>query len=254
MRLYDNAFSPYAFKVRACLYEKGIAFEHRELRVSSDHGALKRVNPRGEVPALEDGDAGLYDSKVICEYLEERFPAPALLPADPARRARVRQIELIADMQLDPLFFLLSLLVLRPSLQSRVPEALPRAAETARAHYANLERELAGRDYLVGDFSRADVACYPHLMSAAFLGQEIGADHPALRAWLERMTGRPAIRRARREYAAAFRDFQGAADPFFSRERMHVRDARVEWAIRFGLGPWLLEEIGAGRAFFSPVP
>src|SRR5678815_3624988 len=71
MRLYDNAFSPYAFKVRACLYEKGIAFEHHDLRASADHADLRRVNPRGEVPALEDGATVLYDSKVICEYLEE---------------------------------------------------------------------------------------------------------------------------------------------------------------------------------------
>src|SRR5438093_2237928 len=102
MRLYDNAFSPYAFKVRACLYEKGIPFEHQELRHSRDHEELRRVNPRGEVPALSDAEALLYDSKVICEYLEERFPAPPLLPADPARRARARQLELIADTQLDP--------------------------------------------------------------------------------------------------------------------------------------------------------
>jgi glutathione S-transferase len=254
MRLYDNAFSPYAFKVRACLYEKAIAFEHRDLRTSADHADLRRMNPRGEVPALEDGAAVLYDSKVICEYLEERFPAPPLLPADPARRARVRQLELIADMQLDPVFFALSLVVLRPQIQERAPEALPRAGETVRRQYADLERELAGRDWLAGEFSRADVACYPHVMSGAFLGQQIGPDFPGLRAWLERMTARDGIRRARREYAAAFREFQSAPDPFFSRERMHVRDARVEWLIRLGLGPWLIEELAAGRAFFSPVP
>jgi glutathione S-transferase len=204
------------------------------------------------VPALEDGGALLYDSKVICEYLEERFPTPPLLPADPARRARARQLELIADTQLDPCFPVLSLM--RPKLRARVPEALPRIAEALQKHYANLERELAERDYLLGDFSRADVAFYPHPMSAAFLGQEIGPQYPGLRTWLDRMGTREAIRRARREFAAAFRESQSGEDPFFSRERLHWRDSRLEWAIRFGLGPWLLEELDAGRAFFSPVP
>ena len=63
--LYDNPFSPYAFKVRAALYEKGIAHEQHEIRTHADREALLRVNPRGEVPALVDGGAVTPRSKVI---------------------------------------------------------------------------------------------------------------------------------------------------------------------------------------------
>jgi glutathione S-transferase len=87
MELYGHPFSPYAFKVRAALYEKGIAHEKREIRTHADREGLLRVNPRGEVPALADEGAVLCDSKGICAYLEERNPTPALYPSDLALRA-----------------------------------------------------------------------------------------------------------------------------------------------------------------------
>jgi len=86
--LYDDVFSPYARKVRIALYEKGVPFE----RVRALHGDCNRtdflhVNPRAEVPALVDGDFSLYDSTIICEYLEDRYPRTVPLPArSPASR------------------------------------------------------------------------------------------------------------------------------------------------------------------------
>ncbi len=73
--LYDDVFSPYARKVRLALYEKGLPFE----RVRALHGDCNRtdfldVNPRGEVPALVDDGFVVFDSTVICEYLDERYP------------------------------------------------------------------------------------------------------------------------------------------------------------------------------------
>ena len=88
MDLYDNPFSPYAFKVRAALYEKGIAHEKREIRTHADREVLLRVNPRGEVPALVDDGAAICDSKVICAYLEERHPArPSIRATSRSARA-----------------------------------------------------------------------------------------------------------------------------------------------------------------------
>src|SRR5947207_6086898 len=102
LTLFDDVFSPYARKVRIALYEKNIAFE----RVRALHGDCNRthfvdVNPRAEVPAIVDGDFSLYDSTVICEYLEDRYPDPPLYPRDAKERARCRLIEDVADTQLD---------------------------------------------------------------------------------------------------------------------------------------------------------
>ena len=87
-----------------------------------------------------------------------------------------------------------------------------------------------------------------------FLGYPIPDVHRGLLAWLERMSERPSIRQALREMAQAYQEFQTDPDPFFSRGRVHWRNDRLEAAVRLGLGPWLLEKLEAGRAFFSPVP
>ena len=95
--LFDNAFSPYAFKLRATLYEKGIDFEKHEIHTNAQLQELKRLNPRAEVPALVDGETVLFDSKVIAEYLEETHAEPPLLPKDATARAHCRALELLAD-------------------------------------------------------------------------------------------------------------------------------------------------------------
>jgi len=87
-----------------------------------------------------------------------------------------------------------------------------------------------------------------------FLGFPVGDAHALLQGWMRRMGERSRIRRATREMAQAFREFQSDPDPFFSRERVHWRNDRLECAVRVGLGGWVSEELEAGRAFFSPVP
>ena len=254
MKLFDNAFSPFAFKVRVALYEKGLDFEQRALRTAAEREELRRLNPRDEVPALEDGGAVIYDSTVICEYLDDRYPSPSLRPVDPAERARCRALELISDTQLDGCLFVMGLLKASDELQRRVPGALPRAAAILAKHHANLERALAEGEHLVGELSIADIAVYPHLRSAAFLGYPVGDGNPRLRAWMDRMGARASIRRATREMARAFQEFRTDPAPFFSRDRVHWRNDRLEWGVRCGLGPWVQGELDAGRAFFSSVP
>jgi glutathione S-transferase len=171
MDLYDNPFSPYAFKVRAALYEKGIAHEKHEIRTHADREILLRVNPRGEVPALADGDAVICDSKVICAYLEERHPDPALYPRDLELRARCRYLELKSDNEIDACVFVLGIIKLtRPELAEQLPGALSGTDEALARHYDYLERELAGREWFLGEFSLVDIALTPHLRSAAFMG------------------------------------------------------------------------------------
>lgn len=255
MELHDNPFSPFSFKVRAALYEKGVAFEKREVRRHADRERLLRLNPRGEVPALVDGDAVLCDSKVICAYLEDRFPQPPLLPADPAGRARGRSLELRSDTELDAVVVALGTLkIFRPDMAKEHPDALARAEALLRTYCAWLERELGGRDWFLGDFSLVDIALAPHLRSSAFLGYPAGPDFPGLAAWIDRVSQRPSVAQAVREMARAFADAQGDADSLFDPNRLHWRNDRIEVLFRIGLGGWLVEELERGRAFLSPVP
>jgi glutathione S-transferase len=254
MKLYDNPTSPYAFKVRAVLYEKGIDVEHHEILRESQRDELLAVSPRGEVPALADGDAVVYDSTLICEYLEQQHPSPALLPADAAGRARVRALERWADMQLDGCVIIFAIAELfRPEVGQQHPEALRRAGEALDTLYGSLDARLGTNDWLLGDFTRADIAVAPHLAVATFIGHGVPAKYARLTKWAERLTARPSIVRCTQEALATFRASQHEPEPFFSGRRLHWRDARIEWAVRCGLGPWLLEELAADRAYFSPV-
>jgi len=254
MDLYDNPFSPYAFKVRAVLYEKRIVHEKREIRTHADRAVLLRVNPRGEVPALADEGAVLCDSKVICAYLEERHPDPALYPRDLALRARCRYLELFSDTDIDACVFVLGIIKLtRPELAAQMPDALARSEEAIERHYARLERELAGREWFLGEFSLVDVALTPHLRSAAFMGYPPGEKHPGLSAWLARGAARPSLKRAMRELAEGYAASQ-QPDSLFDSKRLHWRGDRIEFALRVGLGAWLVDELAGERAFLSPIP
>jgi glutathione S-transferase len=88
--LYDAARCPYCARVRIVLAEKGVPHEPVEIDLRNRPAWIYEKNPRGRVPVLEEDTLVLPESEVIMEYLEERFPEPALFPADPAARARQR--------------------------------------------------------------------------------------------------------------------------------------------------------------------
>jgi glutathione S-transferase len=252
VKLLDNAFSPYAFKVRAFLYEKGIVCDMPGLRTERERGELRRHNSRDEVPTLLDGDIAISDSTIICEYLEERYPSPRLLPADHAHRARCRGIEAFADGDLDACVFVMGILALDDVARKRHGDVFERAAAVHHQHRARLDAELQGKQFFTSELSLADIAVYPHLRGAAYLGLPIGEDHSHLHAWMATMGERQSIRQATRDMAKAFHEFRTDPEPFFARGRVHWRSERLEWGVRLGLGPWILDEIDAGRAFFSP--
>jgi len=255
MKLFDHPVSPYSFKVRATLYEKGIDFEKHEIWHRDQGEELLRVNPRAEVPALQDGDTVLYDSTVICEYLEEKFPAPPLLGGDPVARARCRAVEIICDTQADACVYIIALFkIFRPGLEPRCPEPFAKAGATLLRLYGHLDAMLGQREWFAGEFSRADIALYPHVAAAVYLGFPIGEAYPHLAGWFARAQKRASLHRAFQEAMAALERSESETDQFFTNDRLHWRSDRIEMALRVGLGPWLLGDLEAGGAFLPPVP
>jgi len=90
MTLFSNKLCPYAHQVRIVLAEKGIVAEIVEVDLDNKADELMELNPYGTVPTLVDRDLVLYQSGIILEYLEERFPHPPLMPVYPVARARNR--------------------------------------------------------------------------------------------------------------------------------------------------------------------
>lgn len=253
MKLYDNPLSPYSMKIRTILYEKGIDFEKHEINTKSDLRELARLNPRAEVPALVHGDVVLSDSKVIAQYLEETYSSPALLPKDPAERAHCRQLELVSDTEMDAAVLAFSLFkFFRPDLVEKLPDAFRKSEAGVRGHFADLDRRLEGRNYLLGSFGLADIAFAPHVGACAFLGLTPGKDTPHLAAWLARINERESIQRTTREAMASLE--RKHDDPAFDPNHLHWRSDRIEQLLRVGMGPWLLEELAADRAFLPPGP
>lgn len=182
LTLYDAARCPYCARVRILLAEKGILYEPVEIDLDERPAWIYTKNPTGRVPVLEE-DEGLVlpESRVIMEYLEERFPEPPLLPADAAERALVRlRFERFSDLS-DPYY---DLLRARPG------------ADEARLHeqLARLDVALEERAYLSGsDYGLADIAYLPWILRAE-TRLDVGLSrHVALDAWRAKLARRPAV-------------------------------------------------------------
>jgi len=90
MTLFSDPLCPYCHRVRMVLAEKGIAVDVVDVDARNLPDELMDFNPYGNVPTLVDRDLRLYESRIIMEYLDERFPHPPLLPVDPVSRANSR--------------------------------------------------------------------------------------------------------------------------------------------------------------------
>jgi maleylpyruvate isomerase len=109
MILYDYWRSSSAWRVRIALHWKGIAFERRVVNLSPNGGdqnnpEFRALNPLGQVPVFipDEGAPAITQSMAIISYLDERFPTPPLVPADPLRRARARQLAEMVNAGIQP--------------------------------------------------------------------------------------------------------------------------------------------------------
>ena len=177
--LYDAERCPYAGRARIVLAEKGVAYETVAIDLDDRPAWLYEKNPAGKVPVLEeDGGFLLPESAVIMEYLDERYPEPALLPLDPASRAAARlRIERFDDL-------------------GRPYYALRRGEDAGEldAALGKLDSALEGQPFLTGrEYGLADIAYVPWLLRARTnLGVELDP-FPALSGWLDRLLERPAV-------------------------------------------------------------
>lgn len=245
MKLYDSAFSPFARKVRMVLDHKGLEYEAFDGLLHVNHEALKSVNGRIEIPVLLDGDIVVVNSADIVAYLEHRYPAQPVYPAEPAARVHARAWERAADSVIDAILIDISYWKWANRADT-MPDGLLEAgrADLARVYDA-LDAELARNEFVSGTLSIADIALFPHLASAKAMEAPFSADaHPNVTRWFKQMRGLPIcaadLQRAR-DFVIAMKERD------FERDRIFWRGDRIEWLLARGFHDWFFTEIKQGR-------
>lgn len=105
MILFGSSFSPFVRKVMVVAAEKGIDLPVQNIRLGDANPDFRRASPFGKMPGFTDGDFAISDSTAIVTYLDAKFPEPAMLPADPADRARAIWFEEFADTMMSTIVF-----------------------------------------------------------------------------------------------------------------------------------------------------
>ncbi|MFM9881758.1 MAG: glutathione S-transferase family protein [Burkholderiales bacterium] len=191
LTLVSHALCPYVQRAAIVLAEKGVSFERREVDLSDKPAWFRAVSPLGKTPVLVVDGAPIFESAVICEYLDETLD-PRLHPADALARARHRSwIE-----------FGSQLLNLIGGLYSASDEAQLEARRAElEMRFAQLEAELGAGPYFAGqNFSIVDAAYAPVFRYfdtfERFTDLRVFADTPKLRRWHAALAMRPSVRDA----------------------------------------------------------
>jgi RNA polymerase-associated protein len=188
MVLYSGTTCPYSHRCRFVLFEKGMDFEIRDVDLFAKPEDIALMNPYNEVPILVERDLILYESHIINEYIDERFPHPQLMPGDPVARARVRLFLLNFEKEL---------FVHVSTLESRAAKSNEKLLEKSRAHIRDRLTQLAPiflkNKYMLGEgFSMLDVAIAPLLWRLDYYGIDLSKNAAPLLKYAERIFSRPA--------------------------------------------------------------
>jgi len=185
--LYSDPSSADSHRVRLVLAEKGINVEVVEVSADGPQPEdLAALNPYAETPTLVDRDLSLYDARVICEYLDERFPHPPLMPIDPVSRAKAKLV--ISRIERDWYDLLTHL-----ERQDKRRRAAARR-ELAEGLAASADVFASGTAYFLSDeITMMDCVLAPLLWRLTYYGVELPAEAEAIQAYAERLFAREAF-------------------------------------------------------------
>ena len=171
------------------LHEKGIGFEVHEVDLSNKSEEFLSVSPYGKVPVLSVNGTSLYESNIVNEYLDEVYESPKLMPENPEERASARSWMAFADD-----YFFPSVYRVRMGLQRGYSEdEIQEAKEKLEDALSRLERQLEGEEYLVGEYTLADIAHagnFHRLRVLAKSGEVSLEEYPNVIVWIERVESR----------------------------------------------------------------
>jgi glutathione S-transferase len=196
IKLYDFKSSPNCQRVRVVLAEKNLPYETVpvDLRAQAQKTPeYLKLNPYGKVPVLTDDDTVLYESCIINEYLEEKYPMPPLMPADPAKKAKARILIDYGLAHLDGPYQKLRMETMKGEKEQN-REVIATAQTELRRLLQRLENEIGDQPYLLGNFSLVDAALVPRFIRLEGFGVLPDESLPKMGRYLERMKERPAVK------------------------------------------------------------
>jgi glutathione S-transferase len=205
LKLISHALCPYVQRAVIALTEKSVAYERIDIDLRAKPAWFLAMSPLGKTPVLQAGDSAIFESAVICEYLEDTI-APALHPADPLTRARHRAWIEYSSAMLNSIWQLYT---------ARDADAYDRACDALSASMQQIEKSLAASEgpYFAGkDFSLVDAAFGPVFRYFDVLDEVIDAGlfdtAPKVRAWRAALAQRPSVRNAvSADYPELLREF-----------------------------------------------
>jgi glutathione S-transferase len=241
LKLFEHPLSPYARKVKIALYEKGVPFERvlveplRLQHTDAHYDEFAAASLRLEVPCLVDGDFRCFDSTIIVDYIDERWPDPPLLPKSPEERARARIVEEICDTTLDAILWgMMELRFFRRAAGAQAEQMAERAGQQLAKAWDRMEEVLGSRPWMSGGaFGRADASLIVHVTAATLFGFPPLERHPALKTWSARCQEVASVARDAADLAA----YMGAGGLQAMRKgpiKRQYRDHRLEWMVKSG--------------------
>jgi len=197
MTMYSDARSPYSHRARLVLAEKSITVEIVDVDPVEISEDLMDLNPYGTLPTLVDRDLILYESRIIMEYLDERFPHPPLLPVDPVSRAGSR----LFMHRVDHDWYRLMDIILaggKPATKAR-KELRESLTVTAPVFSAKAF-------FMSDDFSLVDCCIGPLLWRLPMLGVELPSQAQAVEEYASRLFDRASFQESLTEFERDMRD------------------------------------------------
>jgi glutathione S-transferase len=178
------------------LEESGAKFDSQALAFAKNEQKTPeylKMNPYGKVPVLTDDSTVLYESLVINEYLEEKYPNPALLPKDPAKKAKARILVDYGMAHFDGPYQKLRMELMKDKKEQSQP-IIDGAKADLKKLLQRFEDELGDQQYLLGDFSLTDADLIPRFTRLEGFGILPDPALPRLGKYLERMKARPSVK------------------------------------------------------------
>jgi RNA polymerase-associated protein len=183
MKLYSNTTDPFSHRCRIVLFEKGMDFEVIDVDLADKSEDLSILSPYSDSPVLEERDLVLTDPNIINEYIDERFPHPQLMPADPVMRARARLF--LKDMENE-------LFIHMKDLESKETKKRESAKKIVTNTLIMLSPILDKQLFLLHDeYSMLDVAMAPLLWRLDHYGIKLGNQSKALLKYADKIFTRP---------------------------------------------------------------